>query len=126
MSLQARARYRIPKPTARVAKAAFPNGNLYLQMADALGLFYKDEDFAALCPPSGQPAFSPARLAMATALQFAEGLADRHATDAVRLDRAFLRKMLEQKSGVIIHVSSIQRTLPLYDATLALPQPKRR
>lgn len=38
---------------------------------------------------------------------------------AVRLDRAFLPKMLEQKSGVIIHVSSIQRTLPLYDATLA-------
>src|SRR4030095_306652 len=38
---------------------------------------------------------------------------------AVRLDRAFLPKMLEQKSGVIIHLSSIQRTLPLYDATLA-------
>jgi NAD(P)-dependent dehydrogenase (short-subunit alcohol dehydrogenase family) len=27
--------------------------------------------------------------------------------------------MMEQKSGVIIHISSIQRTLPLYDATLA-------
>jgi NAD(P)-dependent dehydrogenase (short-subunit alcohol dehydrogenase family) len=38
---------------------------------------------------------------------------------AVRLDRAFLPKMLEQKSGVIIHISSIQRSLPLYDATLA-------
>jgi NAD(P)-dependent dehydrogenase (short-subunit alcohol dehydrogenase family) len=38
---------------------------------------------------------------------------------AVRLDRAFLTKMLEQRSGVIIHISSIQRTLPLYDATLA-------
>lgn len=38
---------------------------------------------------------------------------------AVRLDRAFLPKMLEQHSGVIIHISSIQRTLPLYDATLA-------
>jgi NAD(P)-dependent dehydrogenase (short-subunit alcohol dehydrogenase family) len=38
---------------------------------------------------------------------------------AVRLDRAFLPKMLDQKSGVIIHISSIQRTLPLYDATLA-------
>jgi NAD(P)-dependent dehydrogenase (short-subunit alcohol dehydrogenase family) len=38
---------------------------------------------------------------------------------AVRLDRAFLPKMLEQKSGVIIHISSIQRTLPLYEATLA-------
>ncbi len=38
---------------------------------------------------------------------------------AVRLDRAFLPGMLEQGSGVIIHISSIQRTLPLYDATLA-------
>lgn len=38
---------------------------------------------------------------------------------AVRLDRAFLLRMLEQRSGVIIHISSIQRTLPLYDATLA-------
>jgi NAD(P)-dependent dehydrogenase (short-subunit alcohol dehydrogenase family) len=27
--------------------------------------------------------------------------------------------MLEQGSGVIIHVSSIQRTLPLFEATLA-------
>lgn len=38
---------------------------------------------------------------------------------AVRLDRAFLPKMLEHKSGVIIHISSIQRTLPLYQSTLA-------
>jgi NAD(P)-dependent dehydrogenase (short-subunit alcohol dehydrogenase family) len=38
---------------------------------------------------------------------------------AVRLDRAFLPSMLKQSSDVIIHVSSIQRTLPLYDATLA-------
>src|SRR4030095_13414997 len=38
---------------------------------------------------------------------------------AVRLDRGFLPKMLEQHSGVIIHISSIQRTLPLHDATLA-------
>jgi NAD(P)-dependent dehydrogenase (short-subunit alcohol dehydrogenase family) len=38
---------------------------------------------------------------------------------AVRLDRALLPSMLKQRSGVIIHISSIQRTLPLYDATLA-------
>src|SRR5213594_155848 len=38
---------------------------------------------------------------------------------AVRLDRGFLPSMLRQGSGVIIHVSSIQRTLPLFDATLA-------
>jgi len=38
---------------------------------------------------------------------------------AVRLDRGFLPAMLQQGSGVIIHVSSIQRTLPLFEATLA-------
>jgi NAD(P)-dependent dehydrogenase (short-subunit alcohol dehydrogenase family) len=38
---------------------------------------------------------------------------------AVRLDRGFLPAMLIQGSGVIIHVSSIQRTLPLHEATLA-------
>ena len=38
---------------------------------------------------------------------------------AVRLDRAFLPSMIKQCFGVIIHISSIQRTLPLYDSTLA-------
>ena len=38
---------------------------------------------------------------------------------AVRLDRAFLPGMLRQGSGVIIHISSIQRRLPLFEATLA-------
>ena len=37
---------------------------------------------------------------------------------AVRLDRALLPAMLKQKSGVIVHVTSIQRLQPLYDATL--------
>jgi len=36
----------------------------------------------------------------------------------VRLDRGFLPQMLEQKSGVIIHIASIQGILPLYDSTL--------
>src|SRR6266404_8906336 len=38
---------------------------------------------------------------------------------AVRLDRALLPMMLEQHSGVIIHVTSIQRQLPLPEATIA-------
>ena len=38
---------------------------------------------------------------------------------AVRLDRGLLPGMLEQGSGVIVHISSIQRRFPLYEATLA-------
>jgi NAD(P)-dependent dehydrogenase (short-subunit alcohol dehydrogenase family) len=38
---------------------------------------------------------------------------------AVRLDRAFIPGMLQQRSGVIVHISSIQRRLPLFEATLA-------
>ena len=38
---------------------------------------------------------------------------------AVRLDRAFLPAMLNQGSGVIVHVASIQRQMPLPEATLA-------
>ncbi len=38
---------------------------------------------------------------------------------AVRLDRGLLPSMIERGSGVIIHISSIQRTMPLYDSTLA-------
>jgi len=38
---------------------------------------------------------------------------------AVRLDRGLLPAMVRQGSGVIIHISSIQRRLPLFEATLA-------
>jgi NAD(P)-dependent dehydrogenase (short-subunit alcohol dehydrogenase family) len=38
---------------------------------------------------------------------------------AVRLDRALLPMMLARGSGVVVHVTSIQRQLPLHDATLA-------
>ena len=38
---------------------------------------------------------------------------------AVRLDRSLLPGMLERRSGVILHIASIQHRLPLYDSTLA-------
>lgn len=38
---------------------------------------------------------------------------------SVRLDRGLIPSMIKQGNGVIIHVSSIQRRLPLYEATLA-------
>jgi len=38
---------------------------------------------------------------------------------AVRLDRALLPSMIQQGSGVIIHVTSIQHELPLQESTIA-------
>ena len=44
---------------------------------------------------------------------------DLNLMSAVRLDRALLPAMLAQRAGVIIHVTSIQRVLPLPDSTIA-------
>jgi transposase len=74
----------IPEETARVAKAAFPKSNIYLKLRDELGAPYQDETFSHLFPSAGCPAESPGRLAMITVFQFAEGLSDRAAADAVR------------------------------------------
>jgi len=84
MSLQPRPIPPVPELTARVARAAFPAGNPYLVLHDHFGSFYQDELFADLFPSRGQPAESPGRLVMVTAPQYAEGLSDRQAADAVR------------------------------------------
>ncbi|MDR6672132.1 SDR family oxidoreductase [Xanthomonas sp. 1678] len=44
---------------------------------------------------------------------------DLNLMSAVRLDRALLPAMLAQGAGVILHVTSIQRLLPLPEATMA-------
>jgi len=74
----------VPEETTRVARAAFPKGTVYMTMKDALGGVFEDEDFAHLFPRRGQPAMAPWRLALVTIMQFAEGLSDRQAADAVR------------------------------------------
>jgi transposase len=84
MSLNPQHPPEVPKETAMVARAAFPKGNTYMRMRDELGPVFADEQFVKLFPDRGQPAESPARLALVTVMQFAEGLSDRQAADAVR------------------------------------------
>jgi transposase len=74
----------IPEEVVHVAHAAFPRGNVVMQMRDTLGTVSTDEAFADLFPSHGQPAFAPWRLALVTVFQFMEGLTDRQAADAVR------------------------------------------
>jgi transposase len=84
MSLRTSLDATIPEETIRVARAAFPKGNVFMQMRDALGPLYTNAQFASLFSHTGQPAEDPARLALILVMQFAEGLSDRQAADAVR------------------------------------------
>jgi len=74
----------VPESTARIARAAFRRGNTYIRMRDEFGALFTDESFAPLFPTRGQPAEAPWRLALVTIMQYAEGLPDRQAADAVR------------------------------------------
>jgi transposase len=73
----------VPAETARVARAAFPKGNRYMGLRDERGEIYADAAFAPLFSHRGQPAAAPWRLAVVTLLQYAEGLSDRQAAEAV-------------------------------------------
>ena len=84
MSLNAKRTYTVPDQTALVARAIFPDGNHVMRLYDDLHMVVADRDFADLFPTRGQPAEAPVRLALATLLQFMEGLTDRQAADAVR------------------------------------------
>jgi len=84
LSLHPLAVYLVPEDTARVAHAAFPKGNTYLALRDELGAIFADRAFAALFSARGRSAIAPAQLALVTILQFAEGLSDKQAADAVR------------------------------------------
>ena len=84
MSLQPQEIAPVPEDTQRIARAAFPKGNIYVRMRDEIGTIFDDPMFASLFPARGQPAESPWRLALITVMQFVEGLSDRQAADAVR------------------------------------------
>jgi transposase len=84
MSIYAQGIGSIPAETMRVAHAAYPKGSLAMRLRDELGGIYQDEQFGALFPVRGQPAEAPWRLAIVLVLQYAEGLTDRQAAEAVR------------------------------------------
>src|SRR5215469_18413325 len=45
----------VPSETARVARAAFPQGNVYLRVRDEVGVLYADQTFAPLFSTRGRP-----------------------------------------------------------------------
>jgi transposase len=75
----------VPEATAAVVKAAFPKGNLYVDLRTEFGAVYEDDLFADLYAPRGRPVkVAPWRLALVTVMQYIEGLTDRQAADGVR------------------------------------------
>ena len=83
MSLREPLEYVIPEQTAAVAQAAFPKPTTIMRMRDAFGALFFNQQFAHLYHAEGAPAYSPARLALITIFQFAEGLSDAQAAAAV-------------------------------------------
>lgn len=84
MSLQPQEIAPVPEETQRVARAAFPKGNVYVRLRDEIGTLFDDLLFAPWFPTRGQPAESPWRLALITVMPLVEGLSDRQAAEAVR------------------------------------------
>ena len=124
MSLHPQPDWAIPEETQRVAHAAFPKGTLCLRIADELGTLYRDAQFADLFPTRGQPADSPARLALACVLQYVEGLSDRQAADAIRgridwkyalglelTDPGFDHTVLSEFRSRLVNFQAVQRLL---------------
>ncbi len=97
----------VPDTTTAAVEAAFPKGNLYVDLRAEFGTLYDDQLFADLYPPRGRPVeVAPWRLALVLVMQYIEGLTDRQAADAVR-------RCMDWK-----YVLSLDLTDPGFDHTL--------
>ncbi len=76
----------VPETTAAMVKAAFPKGNLYVDLHTEFGAIYDGDSFADLYSKNRgrRVEIAPWRLALVTVMQYMEGLSDRQAADAVR------------------------------------------
>jgi transposase len=75
----------VPALTAAAVHAAFPKGNIYVDLRAEFGILFDDSLFLDLYAPDGRLVeVAPWRLALVLVMQFMEGLTDRQAADAVR------------------------------------------
>jgi transposase len=75
----------VPEATAAIVKAAFPKGNLYVDLRTEFSTLYAQDLFADLYADRGHPVeVAPWRLALVMVMQYIAGLTDRQAAAAVR------------------------------------------
>lgn len=84
MCLKPQALPPIPEDTNRLAQQLFPPHNVLRLIGEEYADLLHDNDFADLYSHTGQPALSPARLALVTVLQAREHCSDRIAVEMVR------------------------------------------
>jgi transposase len=77
----------VPVATARVAHAAFPDGNVYLRLRDEVGARCDDARFTAVYPSEGPPALHPWQVALVSVMHFRENRSDRQGAHGVRARR---------------------------------------
>ncbi len=112
MSLHSKPIPPVPPITAQVAHAAFPKGNIYIEIRDTLGSIYIDEDFADLFSLKGKPALAPWRLALICIMQYMENLSDRQVAEAVRgrIDWKYMLSLPLEDDGFDFSILSEFRT----------------
>jgi transposase len=103
MTLRPQALPPVPEVTVAAVQAAFPRGNLSVELRAEFGTLDDDRLFADLYPPQGRPVeVAPWRLAFVMVMQSIEGLTDRQAADAVRrcLDGKYALTLCGHESSV--------------------------
>ena len=84
MSLKAQELGPIPEDTYKLGKQILAEDDLMRQIGDKYADLVRDEDFATMYSHTGQPALSPARLALVSVLQAMEHISDRQAVAMLR------------------------------------------
>ena len=113
MSLEPRADHGVPELTARLVRAAFPEGDPgHPDPGGAWAAARRREDFAAAFPRRGRPAASPGALALVSVLQSRRACPHRQAADQVRarMDWKFLLGLELDDPGFDFTVSGDFRT----------------
>lgn len=112
----ARRRPQEPLPTVRYLEADVATSEGAAYVAEAVKREFGHLDFL-VNNVGGSSAPSGGALALTDAMW--DAALQANLMSAVRLDRAFLPGMLERGSGAIVHITSIQRRLPLFESTVA-------